>query len=419
MDLLLSGRWPCSRSASSDPPLRHGYYSRCSNCKYTPRGHVFCPAIHKSRITQGEIDNSKQYSLHCLPPELVYLILEELSSPDIVCLRQTCRLFYHNYSSFFCPLTSDESFQFRCLLERDHPAHENRICFWCKERHPISWFFEMDINKKAHHRYCKTKKPVLLICPYTTMSFSEVLAATRSLTEGSSVAAGCYDIACNCNRHGSQSRLPRLTLRRGNYFLISESFLGALYDDGWPSLDELDAILKDVDIPLCPHWSLPYLLSVIDSDFRQKKITCGGCHSEFRFCISHPYFEVKPSVTSITLVVERNLGKLERFNDPTWLSQLSVTKQPELQAYWSERLVSTLMQSSKKLIKGLQAKVTLGHDIYYDMGYATALRRRGKVAKSERDRYNYLRGVTIRDSTEGTIRNLCTPLYKNEEEGWL
>lgn len=174
-----------------------------------------------------------------------------------------------------------------------------------------------------------TFRPALRICPHFTSSFGFARLLSRN-------RPGKGKFICShqtCTLGGA----PRLIHYWGNFYIYKRHYITMIHNDRWPDISEVKQLLEVYNVPICPHLSLADNL-VLKAYRPYEEVFRDGCSYcdtsfEFRFSLC-AYVETMPGRDCLDLVVHRNIGRLQNETDPTWLSQLSVTKEPDLTNYW-------------------------------------------------------------------------------------
>lgn len=265
-----------------------------------------------------------------LPPEILDLVMDPLSPLNLRCLKMTCRRFYHHSHHTKTNFTTDwERFHLRCVLERDQTSFQRLICGCCHVHHDRSQFFPSEERKKdPFQRGCMTYKPVLRVCPHSTLSFSTIRSRANSYL-GNPI---CNHASCTLGG------APALGTFLGDYTISKRHYLTMVSTLRWPSISEVKKLLQVYNVPMCPHLTLghSYVLGAyrpLEEVFENR---CSYCDTHFQFRL----FELcsndraMPGSNSLNVFVTRNIGRLYYPTDPTWLSQLCVVKEPDLSNYW-------------------------------------------------------------------------------------
>ncbi|PGH18640.1 hypothetical protein AJ80_04387 [Polytolypa hystricis UAMH7299] len=295
---------------------------------------------HKGPCTPEEIRNGESSALHRLPSELLDQVIDSLSPLSMRSLRITCRKFYnyahHGHQAPY-NLSREEHFKFLCLLERDQPPLETAVCGFCRTLKDKSEFFPSELQMEPFLRRCKGTKRALRVCPYVSLSQGGI----RELGNGLRGGTVCNHVSCALNGH------PKITRDGGNYNLEKRHFVTVVTDDieFWPDALEVSKYLEVYNVPICPHLRLGDRL-VLDAYRPHEKEWEGNC----RDCDTHFQFEMNSYPKrkrffcrrQLVVSVSRNLGRLQRHDDPRWLSQLSVSKEPDLTNYWLNCILLSL-----------------------------------------------------------------------------
>jgi hypothetical protein len=303
----------------------------CPDCASTirDRSHGRWPVFLQNQggktTTKGTTE-ARISQLHSLPPELVDMLMNLLSPLSLQCLKLTCRRFYY-YARYTRDLSIPELFTLHCFLERDQPYLTRLICGLCRVLHDRSQFFPSELRKDPFHRRCMIFKPALRICPHFTSTFDVV----RRLSRNCSGHFICSHQSCTLGG------APRLSHSWGNFYIHKRHYITMIHNDRWPDINEAKQLLDVYNVPICPHLSLADDL-VLKAYRPYEEVfgdSCSYCDTsfEFRFNLC-AYVETMPGRFCLDLVVRRNLGTLQTETDPKWLSQLSVTKEPDLTSYW-------------------------------------------------------------------------------------
>ena len=105
----------------------------------------------------------------------------------------------------------------------------------------------------------------------------------------------------------------------------------------WPDICEVKQLLDVYNVPICAHLSLghKFVLRAYRPDEKTFKDRCSYCDTSFQFRLAFCGSEsAMPRTHCLDIFVSRYLGTLQRRTNPTWLSQLSVSKEPDLTNYW-------------------------------------------------------------------------------------
>lgn len=372
------------------------------------------PSTETDRIfTPSEIINAAFSGLHNIPFEAVDLTLSFLSPISLAALRKTCRTFYYDYEATSqVKLDQDQWFSLLCMLEGD--ANGMFVCTVCKTLHEAADFFPMELQNGPCVRRCKKTSPLLRVCPYFNLSFEDVreMKMARSTTEPRMVCTfdtcwvtASFEPANPEHPHESKFIMKTLTL-------IS------VYPEGYlPPSEDINRILGECDIFLCPHNQLdhPDISALYECWAKQgtdqhpheyciqcKSRACGICDSRFRF-ISWPVSNT--GIRYIYLETTRSLLDRDDVNDPSWLSHLSVVKDPGMRQLWSLRI--TDRQSG--FIEDLR-RFTPSPDETpsYNIATETAYRR-----------YNFLQAeVRSREYDHLRMSDLSRPLWRKPGADW-
>ncbi|KAK2738566.1 hypothetical protein FQN57_006989 [Myotisia sp. PD_48] len=266
------------------------------------------------------MENSQRSILHQLPSEIIIRILDYLPGHDTVLFGYTSRTFYYDYP------TPDRS--------QDHSL--------CRK---IGLNMPWEESEPPEVYRNQSEGSVLQFCPCKPHTRSSIKRETRWI--------GLYSIHCKCDDINMKSWMimgPR------GFIVTSDYLIGFLENSAPLQKSEIRSIFEQMDIPLCPHLSIgdtsildgyePGSLPFLDKgelppppsrnqESRFPNIMCDYCDSYFRFyaveafrCNSIFFLRVKTC---------RNIGKLNRMDDPFFISQLTSSGEPQLSRYWYTR----------------------------------------------------------------------------------
>lgn len=302
----------------------------CPDCASAPldRTRGQWPALFPERSGKSATKGTKEARIskfHSLTPELVDMLMDLLSPLSLRCLKLTCRRFYY-YARHTRDLSTPELFTLQCFFERDQPYLKRVVCGFCRVSHDRSSFFPSELRKDPFHRRCMIFKPALRICPHFTSTLNEARRLSNDL-------GGFICSHQSCIFGGA----PVIGNSWGNVFIEKRHYITMIHDNRWPDISEVKQLLGVYNVPICPHVSLAD--NLVSKAYRPyEKVFGDGCP----YCETTFEFEItlcaRPETVRgrdcLDLVVHRNLGDLEDETDPTWLAQLSVTKEPDLTNYW-------------------------------------------------------------------------------------
>ena len=198
-------------------------------------------------------------TIHTLPVELMDEIVNHLPPSSVRSFANAYKRLYYLVSP--PPLYDLERFKFLCMLDRDQKV-SRPVCSGCMTTHDKSYFRPTQLREQPEHRKCLETQKLLWISPYQTLSFVEVKRLTA-------YAKPLYRAPSQYVYHKWPACDPLwIRTKDDSYALTTFYLLTKVFEPVPPPLDEVRNILRDYDLPICPHLRLsdPAILNVYNSD---------------------------------------------------------------------------------------------------------------------------------------------------------
>jgi len=304
----------------------------------------------------SEKHNATQSRLYKLPPELLFLIQECLSNPEIMALRAASRKFLHTFeapkASYFDRRKFNEvvrrgRFREICQRERDGQLRASHlVCSICMASHPEHLFSPSEYAKVPEQRICLGTRGVIEVCRHIRVNYSGLTISP-------------INFVCN-RRHYSVSpgECHSLSVYRDtsrNEVVVHSRLILLRVPANVPiAQDEVALAMAQVHEPICAHLRIddPKCLQRRYTDTAKLPVEPHGRYRPWeslfsvqahkcpnRVCDTRFYLYRKRvkgedgDFDDLVLVIYRHLGSLRTATDPKWIAQLV---EPEKLTYYSE-----------------------------------------------------------------------------------
>lgn len=248
--VLAPGLLLCIYNAEDETPGALKLKYRLQNGLARLRQRLFGKRHRVSCPSPAERHNMTKSPIHQLPHELILPIVQQLSGPEALAARATCRrFFYLSPPDPGSSTTRDEQFGFHLLRLRDRFHHlcqadragvlAGAACSYCRTTHPRRYFSADQLLNDPDHRRCFGATARVPLCPHKSLSHETLLG----LGNGGPL--------CSCRTCGATATVKLPPCSCG-----CEEELEPTWDSSFRSLLGLPLDIDDpCEIPSEPLWA--------------------------------------------------------------------------------------------------------------------------------------------------------------------